>query len=204
MQDDLLDAVAWAVKSGTAPKDKICIGGGSYGGYATLVGLAMTPEVFACGVDIVGPSNINTLLKSIPPYWTPMVTRFKKRVGDYDSPEGKAALDAASPLTHAANIRRPLLIGQGANDPRVKQAESEQIVAAMKQHRLPVTYVVFPDEGHGFARAPNRIAFFAVTEAFLSAHLGGTYQPITPDEIEASTMKIEAGREGIPGLPSGR
>ncbi len=202
MHDDLLDAVGWAVASGTAPKDRICIGGGSYGGYATLVGVAMTPDVFACGVDIVGPSNINTLLKSIPPYWAPMVARFKKRVGDYDTPEGKAALDAASPLTHAAKIRRPLLIAQGANDPRVKQAESEQIVAAMRQHRLPVTYVVFPDEGHGFARPENSIAFWAVTEAFLSAHLGGFYLPVAPAELSASSIQIKEGKSGIPGLPN--
>jgi dipeptidyl aminopeptidase/acylaminoacyl peptidase len=201
MHDDLLDAVAWATRSGTAPKDKICIAGGSYGGYATLVGVAMTPDVFACGVDIVGPSNLNTLLRSVPPYWTPMIARFKKRVGDFDTPEGKAALDAASPLTHAAQIRRPLLIAQGANDPRVKQAESEQIVAAMKRHRLPVTYVVFPDEGHGFARPENSIAFTAVMEAFLSAHLGGSYLPITQAELEASTIQFKDGRNGIPGLP---
>jgi dipeptidyl aminopeptidase/acylaminoacyl peptidase len=201
MHDDLIDAVGWAIKAGVAPKDKICIGGGSYGGYATLVGVTMTPEVFACGVDIVGPSNINTLLRTIPPYWAPMVARFKKRVGDYDTPEGKAALEAASPLTHAAAIRRPLLIGQGANDPRVKQAEAEQIVAAMKQHELPVTYVVFPDEGHGFARPENNIAFSAVMEAFLSAHLGGFYLPITAEELAASSIQIKEGKAGIPGLP---
>jgi dipeptidyl aminopeptidase/acylaminoacyl peptidase len=201
MHDDLLDAVNWAVRTQTAPKDKICIAGGSYGGYATLVGLAMTPDVFACGVDIVGPSNINTLLKSIPPYWTPMIARFKKRVGDYDTAEGKAALDAASPLTHASKIRRPLLIGQGANDPRVKQAESEQIVAAMKQHKLPVTYVVFPDEGHGFARPENNIAFAAVEEAFLSAHLGGSYLPVTAEELAASSIQIKEGKSQVPGLP---
>src|SRR5690606_29793491 len=106
----------------------------------------------------------------------------------------------ASPLTHVKNIRRPLLIGQGANDPRVKQAESEQIVAAMKSHGLPVTYALFPDEGHGFARSENNIAFFAITEAFLSAHLGGFYQPITEDEMKKSSMQIKDGREGIPGL----
>ncbi|HWO18267.1 MAG TPA: S9 family peptidase [Kofleriaceae bacterium] len=201
MHDDLLDAVAWATKSGTAAQGKIGIGGGSYGGYATLVGLTMTPEVFACGIDIVGPSNINTLLRSIPPYWTPMIARFKKRVGDFDTPDGKAALEAASPLTHAGKIKRPLLIGQGANDPRVKQAESEQIVAAMKKHGLPVTYAVFPDEGHGFARPENNIAFVAAEEAFLSAHLGGYYLPVTAEELAASSMQIKEGRSGIPGLP---
>lgn len=200
MHDDLLDAVGWAVAHKVAPADQICILGGSYGGYATLAGLAMTPEVFRCGVDIVGPSNLLTLLASIPPYWAPMLAMLKARVGDPGTPEGKALLVAASPLTHAANIRRPLLIGQGANDPRVKQAESEQIVAAMQQHRLPVTYVLFPDEGHGFRRPENAIAFWAVTEAFLSAHLGGFYQPITREELTSSTMQIKDGRNGIPGL----
>ena len=200
MHDDLLDAVAWATAQGIAPADKICIMGGSYGGYATLAGLTLTPEVFACGVDIVGPSNILTLLSTIPPYWAPFIATFKKQVGDWTTPEGKAALLAVSPLTHAAAIKRPLLIGQGANDPRVKQAESEQIVAAMQKAKLPVTYVLFPDEGHGFARPVNNIAFVGVTEAFLSAHLGGVYQPLTNDEVTASTMQIKAGKNGIPGL----
>jgi dipeptidyl aminopeptidase/acylaminoacyl peptidase len=201
MHDDLLDAVDWAVRSGTAPRDRICIGGGSYGGYATLVGLAMTPTVFRCGVDIVGPSNLLTLLASIPPYWAPFVAVFHTRLGDPNKPEGKALLEAASPLTHAAAIQRPLLIAQGANDPRVKQAESEQIVAAMKQHGLPVSYALFPDEGHGFARPENNIAFFGITEAFLSAHLGGSYLPLAPAELAASSMQIKEGKRGIPGLP---
>jgi dipeptidyl aminopeptidase/acylaminoacyl peptidase len=201
MHDDLLDAVDWAVKSGAAPRDKICIGGGSYGGYATLVGVAMTPTVFRCGVDIVGPSSLLTLLASIPPYWAPSVAVFHTRMGNPGTPEGKALLEAASPLTHAAKIERPLLIAQGANDPRVKQAESEQIVAAMKRHGLPVSYVLFPDEGHGFARPENDIAFFAVMEAFLSAHLGGVYLPIAKAELDASSMQLKQGRRGIPGLP---
>ncbi len=200
MHDDLIDAVDWAVKSGTTPKDQVCIMGGSYGGYATLAGLTLTPDVFRCGVDIVGVSNLETFLASIPPYWAPFLATLRTRVGDPDTAEGKALLKAASPVTHAAKIRRPLLIAQGANDPRVKQAESEQIVAAMKRHKLPVTYVLFPDEGHGFARPANNIAFFAVTEAFLSAHLGGYYLPITKAELEASTMQFKDGREGIPGV----
>jgi dipeptidyl aminopeptidase/acylaminoacyl peptidase len=200
MHDDLLDAVKWAVDEKIAIKDKVAIMGGSYGGYATLVGLAMTPDVFACGVDIVGPSNLMTLLASIPPYWAPQLAFFKTRVGDPETAEGKAILTAASPLTFAANIKRPLLIGQGANDPRVKQAESEQIVEAMKKHGLPVSYAVFPDEGHGFHRPVNNIAFTAIAEAFLSAHLGGTYLPLGKDELSASTMQIKAGKTGIPGL----
>lgn len=200
MHQDLIDAVRWAIDQKIAPGDRIGILGGSYGGYATLAGLTLTPDVFACGVDIVGPSNLLTLLASVPPYWAPLLTLFKKRVGDPETPEGKALLAAASPLTHAAAIKRPLLIGQGANDPRVKQAESEQIVKAMNDHHLPVTYIVFPDEGHGFARPPNNIAFFGAAEAFLSVHLGGSYAPLTEAEIKASTMQVKQGKEGVPGL----
>ena len=168
MHDDLLDAVAWAVAAGVADAGKVAIMGGSYGGYATLVGLAFTPEVFACGVDIVGPSNLETLLETIPPYWEPMVKQFHERMGNPNSPEGLQALKDRSPIHKAGQIIRPLLIAQGANDPRVKQAESDQIVAAMEAHGIPVTYVLFPDEGHGFHRPENNIAFSAVAEAFLA------------------------------------
>ncbi|MGE0400214.1 MAG: alpha/beta fold hydrolase [Kofleriaceae bacterium] len=200
MHDDLIDAVNWAVAESIAPKDKICIMGGSYGGYATLAGLAMTPDVFACGVDIVGPSNLLTLLASIPTYWAPLRDEFYARIGNPNTDEGKALLVAASPLTHAKDIKRPLLIAQGANDPRVKQAESEQIVAAMKAAKLPVTYALFPDEGHGFARPENNIVFVGLAEAFLSAHLGGVYAPLTSDELLASSLQIKDGKNGIPGL----
>lgn len=200
MHQDLLDAVQWAIEQKIAPKDQIAIMGGSYGGYATLAGLTLTPDVFACGVDIVGPSNLMTLLASVPPYWAPLMTVFKKRIGDPETAEGKAILVAASPLTHAAQIKKPLLIGQGANDPRVKQAESEQIVKAMKDHHLPVTYIVFPDEGHGFTRPPNNIAFFGAAEAFLSVHLGGSYAPLTAAELKASTLQVKEGKAGVPGL----
>jgi dipeptidyl aminopeptidase/acylaminoacyl peptidase len=201
MHTDLLDAVAWATKAGIAAPNQTCIMGGSYGGYATLAGLTMTPDAFACGVDIVGPSNLLTLLATIPPYWAPLVSMFHTRMGDPTTPEGKAILVEASPLTHAAAIKRPLLIGQGANDPRVNHAESEQIVAAMQKHGLPVSYALFPDEGHGFHRPENNIAFFGVAEAFLSAHLGGYYLPLTKEEVSASSMQIKSGAEGIPGLP---
>jgi dipeptidyl aminopeptidase/acylaminoacyl peptidase len=201
MQDDLVDAVQWAIAQGVTTKDQVAIMGGSYGGYATLAGLTMTPDLFRCGVDLFGPVNLLTLLATIPPYWAPMVASFKKRIGDWDTEEGKKVLVQASPLTHAAAIKRPLLIAQGANDARVKQAESEQIVAAMKQRKLPVTYIVFPDEGHGFARPENNIAFFGVAEAFLSAHLGGSYLPLTAEELKASSMQIKQGAEDIPGLP---
>lgn len=201
MHDDLLDAVKWAVDQKVTQKDAVCIAGGSYGGYATLVGLAMTPDVFRCGVDIVGPSNLMTLLSTVPAYWAPMIAVFHGRMGNPETPEGKALLTEASPLTHAAKITKPLLIAQGKNDPRVKESESEQIVAAMQHAGLAVTYAVFPDEGHGFARPENSIAFFAIMEAFLSAHLGGVYQPLTGDELKATSMQVKAGKAGIPGMP---
>jgi dipeptidyl aminopeptidase/acylaminoacyl peptidase len=199
MHDDLIDAVNWAVAQKIADKDKVCIMGGSYGGYATLVGVTMTPDIFACGVDIVGPSNILTLLSTIPPYWEPAKQQFKDRVGDYESDEGKKFLTERSPLTYVEKIKKPLLIGQGANDPRVKQAESDQIVEAMQQKKIPVTYVLYPDEGHGFARPENRLSFYAVTEAFLAEHLGGRYQPIG-DAFTGSSIEVPEGADQIPGL----
>lgn len=200
MHDDLLDAVRWAVERGVADPDRIAIHGGSYGGYAALAGLTLTPDVFTCGVDIVGPSNLITLLESIPPYWAPMVQMFKDRVGDFTTEEGREFLLSRSPLSYADRIERPLLIGQGANDPRVKVAESEQIVAAMRQHGIRVTYVLFPDEGHGFAEPANRLSFFAVTEAFLATHLGGRVEPFG-DVTASSSMTIPEGGAEIPGLP---
>ena len=199
MHDDLLDAVQWAVDQGIADPDRIAIAGGSYGGYATLVGLTLTPEVFAAGVDLVGPSNLVTLLESVPPYWKPLRRVFATRVGDLDTEEGRALLTDRSPLTRADAIARPLLIGQGANDPRVKQAESDQIVEAMKAKNLPVTYLLYPDEGHGFARPENTIAFFAVTEAFLSTHLGTRFEPLG-DDLEGSSMQVLEGADQVPGL----
>lgn len=196
MHNDLIDAVNWAIDQKIADKDRVAIMGGSYGGYATLVGLTFTPEFFACGVDIVGPSHIKTLLSSIPPHWEPIKAMFEARVGRLDEEE---YLDSISPLTRVDEIRRPLLIGQGKNDPRVKEAESRQIVEAMQKKSLPVTYVLFPDEGHGFARPMNNMAFFAVTEAFLAQHLGGRAEPIGSDVRQSSAI-IEAGGELIPGL----
>ncbi|MGZ3172039.1 MAG: S9 family peptidase [Croceibacterium sp.] len=194
MHDDLIDAVDWTVAQGIAQKDKVAIMGGSYGGYATLAGLAFTPEVFACGVDIVGPSNLETLLATIPPYWAPMVKQFHERMGNPNTPAGLKLLKDRSPLYKADRICRPLLIAQGANDPRVKQSESDQIVAAMEKHKIPVTYVVFPDEGHGFARPENNIAFTAITEAFLATELGGRAEPLGR-EVEKSTARIKTGAE---------
>ena len=199
MHDDLIDAVEWAVAEGIAQPDKVAIMGGSYGGYATLVGLTFTPKVFACGVDIVGPSNLETLLETIPPYWAPMVKQFHERMGNPETPEGLRMLRERSPLYKADQICRPLLIGQGANDPRVKQSESDQIVGAMEKHRIPVTYVVFPDEGHGFARPENNVAFTAIAEAFLASCLGGRAEPFS-GELEKSTADIRTGRSYVAGL----
>jgi dipeptidyl aminopeptidase/acylaminoacyl peptidase len=199
MHEDLLDAVDWAVRERVAMADKIAIFGGSYGGYATLVGLTFTPEIFACGVDIVGPSNLMTLLSSIPPYWKSFFEDMAHRIGDPRTDEGRKLLESRSPITFTDRIRRPLLIAQGANDPRVKQAESDQIVAAMQARGLPVTYVLYPDEGHGFARPQNNLAFYAIAEAFLARHLGGRYEPIGRD-FEGSSVTVTEGIDGVPGL----
>ena len=180
MHTDLIDGKNWAVQQGYADPRKVAVMGGSYGGYATLVGLAFTPDEFACGVDIVGPSNLITLIRSIPPYWETIRAVFDKRVGKVASEE--AFLKSCSPLFKADQIKAPLLIGQGANDPRVKQAESDQIVAAMRRGNKPVEYIVFPDEGHGFARPENRLRFNAAAERFLAKYLGGRVEPASDAE----------------------
>jgi dipeptidyl aminopeptidase/acylaminoacyl peptidase len=180
MHDDLLDAVAWAVKQGYADPKKVAIMGASYGGYAALVGASFTPDTFACAVSVVGPSNLVTLLKSIPPYWGPIKKTFALRVGDVEKEE--ELLKSRSPLFKADKIKVPMLIAQGANDPRVKQAESEQIVAALRKAGKPVTYLLFKDEGHGFLRPENQMKFAAVTEAFLARNLGGRHEPASKQE----------------------
>ncbi len=199
MHDDLIDAVDWAVVQKIADPTKVAIMGGSYGGYATLVGLTFTPDKFACGVDIVGPSNLATLLATIPPYWAAELDQMARRIGDHRTDDGKKLLAERSPLTRVSSIQRPLLIGQGANDPRVKQAESDQIVKAMQDKKIPVTYVLFPDEGHGFARRANRMAFNAVAEAFLAQCIGGTYEPIGAD-FTGSSVTVPAGAADVVGL----
>jgi len=171
MQDDLTDAVAFVTGQGWADPARVAIYGGSYGGYAALAGAAFTPDLFCCAVDIVGPSNLKTLIETIPPYWAPMISQFHRRVGD---PVADADfLWSRSPLSRAGDIRIPLLIAQGANDPRVKQAESEQIVAALAAAGIDHEYLLFPDEGHGFAKPGNRLKFYAAAEGFLARHLGG-------------------------------
>ncbi|MCR6664259.1 MAG: S9 family peptidase [Luteimonas sp.] len=199
MHDDLIDGVEWAVSNGVTTRENVAIMGGSYGGYATLVGMTFTPDVFKCGVDIVGPSNLVTLFETFPAYWASFMEQWYRRVGDPRTEAGMQALVQASPITHVDNIKKPLLIGQGANDPRVVQAESDQIVEAMKAKNIPVTYVLFPDEGHGFARPENSKAFNAVTEGFLGTCLGGRVQPIGGD-FTGSSITVPTGAGDVPGL----
>jgi dipeptidyl aminopeptidase/acylaminoacyl peptidase len=174
MHNDLVDAVNWAVEQGIADPKRVAIYGGSYGGYAALVGATFTPDLFCCAVDIVGPSNLNTLIRTIPPYWSTFLATFHKRVGNPDTEE--EFLNSRSPLFKVDQIKIPMLIAQGANDPRVKQSESEQIVEAMKSKGIAYEYMLFPDEGHGFAKPENRLKFYAAAEKFLAVHLGGRYE----------------------------
>jgi dipeptidyl aminopeptidase/acylaminoacyl peptidase len=190
MHDDLIDAVNWAIKQGYVDRNRVAIMGGSYGGYATLAGMTFTPDVFSCGVDIVGPSNLKTLIGSIPPYWKPIRAMFDARMGNVDDPKDAELIRNASPLFKANQIRKPLLIGQGANDPRVNKAESEQIVDAIEKNGGSVTYVIYSDEGHGFARPENRIDFNARAENFLAQCLGGRSEPLPGDRIPGSTAAV--------------
>lgn len=183
MQDDLTNGVKHLVNQGIVDAKRVGIMGGSYGGYATLAGLTFTPDVYAAGVSIVGPSNLITLLESIPPYWESIRQMFHERMGDPNTEAGKAQLMAQSPLFSANKIKVPLMVVQGANDPRVKKAESDQIVVAMRELGLPVEYLCAPDEGHGFNRPENNMAFLAAAEKFLAMHLGGRYQAEMPDNI---------------------
>ena len=174
MHHDLVDGVNWAIDQGIADPQKVAIYGGSYGGYAALAGATFTPDLFCCAVDIVGPSNLITLIKTIPPYWATLLSTFHTRVGNPDTEE--EFLKSRSPLFKVDQIKIPMLIAQGANDPRVKQAESEQIVEAMKSKGITYEYMLFPDEGHGFAKPENRLTFYAAAEKFLAKHLGGSYE----------------------------
>lgn len=201
MHDDLIDAVDWAVARGIADPKRIGFYGASYGGYAALTAATRTPDVFACIVDIYGIANLLTFMAAIPPYWRPWFSVLKNRVGDPDTEEGRAFLKERSPLTHIDRAFRPILIAQGLEDVRVTRAESEQMVAVLRRRNVPVTYITFPDEGHGFLRPENQIAFRAVTEAFLAKHLGGAAQPIDPArDFKGSTLTVEAGGELVPGL----
>jgi dipeptidyl aminopeptidase/acylaminoacyl peptidase len=200
IMQDQIEAVQWAIKTGIADPARVAVMGGSFGGYSTLAGVTMFPETFACGVDLVGPVNLITLLESMPPYWKPTLEMFTMRVGDFRTEEGRALLKKHSPLTYVNQICRPLLIGQGANDPRVKQAESDQIVKAMQAKNIPVTYVLYSDEGHGFARPENNLSFYAIAEAFLAKVLGGRHEPVGED-FKGSSLQVLVGAGDVPGLP---
>jgi dipeptidyl aminopeptidase/acylaminoacyl peptidase len=175
MHNDLVDGVKWVIKQGIADPKRIAIFGGSYGGYATLVGLTFTPDLFCCGVDIVGPSNLITFMNTIPPYWKTWEATWWARVGH--PVKDAEFLKSRSPLFKVDQITKPLLIAQGANDPRVKKTESLQMVESLKKAGKLVKYVEYPDEGHGFARPENRLDFFAKAEKFLADHVGGRYEP---------------------------
>jgi dipeptidyl aminopeptidase/acylaminoacyl peptidase len=190
MQTDLSDGVKWAVDQGIADPKRVAIFGGSYGGYAALAGAAFTPDLYRCAVDECGPSNLFTLLESFPPYWEVARSIFFTRVGNPGAPGDKALLTTASPLFSAGKIKIPMLIGQGANDPRVKQAEAEQIADAIAKHRASAVYVLYTDEGHGFVRPENRLDFTARMEKFLADNLGGRYEPMKGDRIPGSTAKL--------------
>lgn len=199
MQWDLVDAVDWAISEGVADPDRIAIMGGSYGGFAALTGLTLTPHKFCCAVDLVGISNLSTFLDTVPEYWRTWKSVYKTRLGNFTTEEGRRFLQQRSPLSHVDRIEKPLLIVQGANDVRVKAAESEQIVAAMQERGIPVTYVLYPDEGHGIQRMENQRSYHAVVEAFLAQHLYGPCEP-TADDLAGSSLRFMAGQALIAGL----
>ena len=194
VRNDIIDAVQWAIDQEIADKNKIAIMGGSFGGYSTLAGLAYTPDFFCCGVDIVGPSNFVTLLSSVPEYWKPEMVVWYKTVGNPENPNDIPYMKAVSPLFQKDKIKKPLLVFQGANDPRVAKAESDQIVAALKAKKRTVAYVLYPDEGHGFHREPNIKSYTAFSEKFLAKILGGWFEPISENELEGSTHRILEGK----------
>lgn len=200
MQDDLLDATSWAENEKIAEKGRTAIMGGSYGGYATLVALTATPDRFACGVDIAGPSSLVTFLGAAPPMLPGDQEQISRRIGEAGTNEGKAFLESRSPLLKAGAIERPLLVGQGKHDPRATMADTEKLVGALVAARRPVTLVVYPDEGHGFARPENRLSFNAVAESFLAGCIGGSYEPAGRD-LERSSITIPQGKNEIDGLP---
>jgi len=190
MQDDLTWGVKYLIANGTADPKRIGIMGGSYGGYATLAGVTFTPDVYSAAVAIVAPSNLQTLLQSIPPYWESIRATFYKRMGDPNTPEGLAQMKRQSPLYSADKIKTPLMVVQGANDPRVNKREADQIVIALRDRNYPVEYLVAPDEGHGFARPVNNSAMIAAAEKFLAKHLGGRYQESMTPEVQKRLSEI--------------
>lgn len=197
IRNDIIDCVNWAIENGIADKNHIAITGGSFSGYAALAGLAFSPDVFCCGVDIVGPSNWVTTLNTLPKYWGPKLIEWYNLLGDPRTENGLKYLVANSPVTRIHDIKKPLIIFQGKNDPRIKQSESDQIVAVMKENKLPVIYVLYPDEGHGFRRERNNKSCIALTEMFLAKIMGGRCEPVHPGELEGSSHQILEGKELI-------
>ncbi len=195
VRNDIIDAVQWTIDQKIADKDKVAIMGGSFGGYSTLAGLSFTPDFFCCGVDVVGPSNFVTLLSSVPEYWKPGMVTWYKIAGNPDVEEDIPYLESVSPLFKKDEIKKPLLVFQGANDPRVAKVESDQIVQALKEKKHPVSYVLYPDEGHGFHREPNIKSYIAFTERFLAKFLGGWYEPLNEEEFKGSSHQILEGKE---------
>ena len=199
MQDDLTWGVKSLIADGTADPKRIGISGGSYGGYATLAGVAFTPDLYAAAVAIVAPSNLITLLDAIPPYWEAGRKQMYTRMADPNTPDGKALLIAESPLTQAKAIVTPLMVVQGKNDPRVNIRESNQIVAAVRDNNKPVEYLVAPDEGHGFARPINNLAMVTAMEQFFSKYLNGRYQKDVPPDVEAKLKEITVDPKTVSG-----
>ncbi|MFT7773765.1 S9 family peptidase [Roseateles sp.] len=197
MDDDLDDAVDWAIARGVADPDRIAIAGVSYGGYAVLSALTRQPGRYACGIDVVGPSDLETLMRALPPHWEAGRRMLYRAVGNPDTEDGQAMLKERSPLHMADRISDPLLIAQGANDPRVAQSESDQMVKALVERGIPVSYALFPDEGHGISREPNRLVFNALMEAFLARHLGGALESFTSADFPGHTMQMRQGGEGL-------
>jgi acylaminoacyl-peptidase len=199
MHDDLIDMVAWAVDQGIAQKDRIAIFGLSYGGLASFVGATFTPEVFCCSVPVVGFANLQTMLEAMPPYWAGFAEFMYRSYGDPRTEEGRRLLAERSPINKVENIKRPMLIFHGANDVRCKVAESDAIVAAMQARDIPVTYIVYPDEGHGFQKPPNRLSYLAIAEAFFARHLGGAFEAVGRD-LDGSSHDIRAGADALTDL----
>ena len=202
MQDDLVDAVDWAIREKIADPQKVAIFGESYGGYATLAGLAFTPDLFACGVDVVGPTDLLTMFAAPDARATSLYEYAIQLLGDPRTEKGRQLLRERSPLAHAHRIIKPVLIAQGANDPAVPRDQSDRIVAALKTAHRAVTYILYPDEGHGFVRRENQLSFLAVAEAFLAQHLGGRVEPFG-NSLETSSINIAEGRHLVDGLSSG-
>ena len=203
MQDDITWGVKHLIAEGIADPKRVGIMGGSYGGYATLAGVTFTPDLYSAAVAYVAPSNLNTLLGSIPPYWESGRTTFHKRMGDPNTAEGRAQLDRQSPLNHVANIKTPLLIVQGANDPRVKKAEADQIVAALRDRNYPVRYLLATDEGHGFARPINNLSLYTEAEKFFGKYLSGRFQESMTPEVAKRITELTIDPKTVVLKPAG-